>query len=215
MGRLASCAACPRGSFEGLSIGGAAPSWWWMVTCRACVPHIPFAVFYPDGVVHDPVHDGVGVDAASESLVPVLLGVLGGEQGAAGVVAAFHELEQKGAEAFLGQVEQPFVEREGRVAAVSSEQFGSALGFVGGLRPFFLEVRDADAAGAVPVAACLAGKRADDPAFPAAAVALGDDVAVAFDPCAIDEAHAMFIDKRIGSLARRARLRYPRAGLRI
>ena len=114
-------------------------------------------------------------------------GVLGGEQDAAGVVASFHELEQEGAEAFLGRVEQPFVEREDGVAAVAFEQSGASLRFVGGLSPFLLEVGDADVSGAVPVAACLTGKRADDPAFTAAAVALGDDVAVAFDPCAVGE----------------------------
>lgn len=45
--------------------------------------------------------------AVDESLVPVLLEVLGGEQGAVGVVAAFHKLEQEGAEAFLGRVMRP------------------------------------------------------------------------------------------------------------
>ena len=80
----------------------------WRLPAGCVFPHVVVAGFYPGGVVHDPVHDGVGVGAASESLVPVLLGVLGGEQGAAGVVSAFHELEQEAAEAFLGRVEQPF-----------------------------------------------------------------------------------------------------------
>lgn len=73
--------------------GGWAPSVpsLFVVVCRwlpagGVFAHVPVAGFYPGGVVHDPVHDGVGVDAATESLVPVLLGVLGGEQGAAGVV---------------------------------------------------------------------------------------------------------------------------------
>ena len=104
-------------------------------------------------VLCTPVHDGVGVGAATESLMPVLLGVLGGEQGASGVVAAFHELEQEGSEAFLGRVEQPFVEREDRVGAVAFEQSGPSLGFVRGLPPFLLEVGDADVACPVPVAA--------------------------------------------------------------
>ena len=33
----------------------------------------------PDGVVHDPVHDRVGVNSGAEALVPSFLGVLGAE----------------------------------------------------------------------------------------------------------------------------------------
>ncbi|MGD8214485.1 hypothetical protein [Aestuariimicrobium sp. Y1814] len=38
--------------------------------------HVVGAGFDPDGVVDDAVHDGVGVDAGAEALVPVLLLVL-------------------------------------------------------------------------------------------------------------------------------------------
>ncbi len=97
-------------------------------------------------------------------------------------MAAFHELEQEGAEAFLGRVEQPFVEGEDRVRAVAFEQFRASLGLVGGLTPFLLEVGDADVAGTVPVAARLTRQGADDSALAGPAVALGDDVAVSRDP---------------------------------
>ena len=49
-------------------------------------PHVRLSHLYPRGVVDDAVHDGVGVGAASDSLAPVLLGVLGGEQGGAGII---------------------------------------------------------------------------------------------------------------------------------
>lgn len=38
--------------------------------------HVVVAGFQPGGVVYDPVHDGVGVGASSESLAPVLPGLL-------------------------------------------------------------------------------------------------------------------------------------------
>ena len=41
--------------------------------------HVVAAGLDPDGVVHDAVHDRVGVDPGNESLVPILLGVLGAE----------------------------------------------------------------------------------------------------------------------------------------
>ncbi len=169
-----------------------------MVTCRGVFAHVPVAGFYPGGVVHDPVHDGVGVGAATEPLVPVLLGVLGGEQGAAGVVAAFHELEQERAEALLGRVEQPSVEREDRVRAVSFEQFRASLGLVGGLSPFLLEVRDADVACPVPVAARLSGQGADDPAFAGPAVALGYVCSIESGPCERMERFQFPVVPRLG-----------------
>ena len=41
--------------------------------------HVVAAGLDPDGVVHDAVHDRVGVNAGTEALVPILLGVLGAE----------------------------------------------------------------------------------------------------------------------------------------
>ena len=41
--------------------------------------HVVAAGLDPDGVMHDAVHDGVGVNPGAEALVPVLLGVLGAE----------------------------------------------------------------------------------------------------------------------------------------
>ena len=43
--------------------------------------HVVVAGVDPDGVVHDSVHDRVGVDPGAEPLVPVFLGVLGAEHG--------------------------------------------------------------------------------------------------------------------------------------
>jgi hypothetical protein len=41
--------------------------------------HVVAAGLDPDGVVHDAVHDRVGVNAGAEALVPIFLGVLGAE----------------------------------------------------------------------------------------------------------------------------------------
>ena len=41
--------------------------------------HVVAAGLDPDGVVHDAVHDRVGVDSGAEALVPVFLRVLGAE----------------------------------------------------------------------------------------------------------------------------------------
>ena len=41
--------------------------------------HVVAAGLDPDGVVHDTVHDRVGVNSGTESLMPIFLGVLGAE----------------------------------------------------------------------------------------------------------------------------------------
>jgi len=41
--------------------------------------HVVAAGLDPDGVVHNAVHDRVGVNPRTEALVPILLGVLGAE----------------------------------------------------------------------------------------------------------------------------------------
>lgn len=50
--------------------------------------HVVVAGAHPDGVVHDAVHDRVGVRAAPEPFVPVLLLVLGAEDRAAGCLCS-------------------------------------------------------------------------------------------------------------------------------
>lgn len=53
--------------------------------------HVVAAGVDPDGVVDDAVHDRIGVDSRAEALVPVLLRVLGAEDGRGGVVAALEQ----------------------------------------------------------------------------------------------------------------------------
>lgn len=58
----------------------------------AVLPHVGLAHVDPDRVVHDPVHDGVGVHPAAESRVPVLLLELGAEYGRGRAVPQLHQL---------------------------------------------------------------------------------------------------------------------------
>lgn len=144
--------------------------------------HVVVAGAHPDGVVHDAVHDRVGVRAAPEPFVPVLLLVLGAEDRAAGVVAAFHELEEEPAELVVRTVEQPFVEHEQRVRRVAFEDLGPSLGLVARDEPFLLEVRHPDVARADPVAARLSGDRVGEPCLARSGVSLEHHVPVSADP---------------------------------
>ena len=87
--------------------------------------HVVFAGADGDGVVDDAVHDRVGGHVASEPPVPVLDGVLRAEHGADVVVPVLHDLEQEGAHAFVGPVQEPFVQYEQRVRAVFADCFAS------------------------------------------------------------------------------------------
>lgn len=51
-------------------------------------PHVVSASLDPDRVVHDPVHDRVRVDPGTESLMPVLLRILGTEHRRRTVITA-------------------------------------------------------------------------------------------------------------------------------
>lgn len=60
----------------------------------------------------DTVEDRVGLGIAVETARPVLLRVLGAEDRAAGVLAAFHDLVDERADGGPGFVDEPFVEDE-------------------------------------------------------------------------------------------------------
>ena len=56
----------------------------------AALPHVGLAHVDPDRVVHDPVHDRVGMHPAAEPRVLVLLLELGAEYGGTGAAPWFH-----------------------------------------------------------------------------------------------------------------------------
>ena len=56
--------------------------------------HFEGAGLDPEGILHDAVHNRVGVNSGAETPVPVLLGVLGAEHRRGVAVAAFEELQQ-------------------------------------------------------------------------------------------------------------------------
>ena len=70
----------------------------------AALPHVRLAHVDPDRVVHDPVHDRVGVDPAAEPRVPVLLLELGAEDGRGGAAPQLHQLQQHVLDAVLRDV---------------------------------------------------------------------------------------------------------------
>lgn len=53
--------------------------------------HVVRAGVDPEGVVHDAVHDRVGMHSEAGALVPVLLSVLRAKDGGAGVVAPLQQ----------------------------------------------------------------------------------------------------------------------------
>lgn len=63
--------------------------------------HVVVASIDPDGVMHDAVHDGIGVDPGAEPLVPVFFGVLGAEYGRCSVVPSFKQFQQHAAHALV------------------------------------------------------------------------------------------------------------------
>lgn len=73
----------------------------------AALPHVGLAHVDPDRVVHDPVHDGVGMHPATEPRVPVLLLELRAEDGRGGAVPQLHQLQQHRPELCVRLVQQP------------------------------------------------------------------------------------------------------------
>lgn len=83
----------------------------------------------------DAVEDSVGPGIAVEAARPVLLRVLGAEDRAAGVLAAFHDLVDERADGGPGFVDGPFVGDEELVGGEFPDGFRASHGFVAGDGP--------------------------------------------------------------------------------
>lgn len=132
---------------------------------RVALAHVVVAGVDGDGVVDDAVHDRVGGHVAAESLVPVLDGVLRAEHGAYGVVPVLHDLEKERAHAFVGLVEEPFVQHEHRVRAVFADELAYAGRLAGCGVELFRKVGHARVQGPVGLPARLPDNRAREPAL--------------------------------------------------
>lgn len=95
-------------------------------------PHVHLSHLYPRGVVDDAVHDGVGVDAAVEPGMPVLLLELRAEDRGGLLESPLHHLEHEGAEALVGLLEQPFVQHEQLEVRHLPHELGVAPGLIDG-----------------------------------------------------------------------------------
>lgn len=140
--------------------------WLWVgLLVGVVLAHVVVSGADGDAVVDDAVHDRVRGDVAVEALVPVLDWVLGAEHRARGVVAEFHDLQEEGAHAFVGFVEEPFVQDEERVVGVFADELVYAGGFVRGRVELFGEVGHARVQGPVGLPARLFDDRAWRPAL--------------------------------------------------
>lgn len=92
----------------------------------AAQPHVGLAHVNPDRVVHDPVHDRVGMYPAAEPRVPVLLLELGAEDGRCRAVPRLHQLQQHGPELRVRLVEQPFVDHQQPERTVLADELALA-----------------------------------------------------------------------------------------
>ncbi len=115
--------------------------------------HVVTAGLDPDRVVHDPVHDRIRVDSGSESLMPVLLRILGAEHRRRTVVAAFEQFQQHAAHRLIRMIEQPFVYHENAERGVLLQELRRAHRFVQRLRPSFFKIRHANIVRTDPVLA--------------------------------------------------------------
>ena len=106
----------------------------------AALPHVGLAHVDPDRVVHDPVHDGVGMHPAAESRVPVLLLELDVEYGRGRAVPQLHQLQQHGPELRVRPVEQSLVDHERAERPVLADELALAARPLPALLPEVLEV---------------------------------------------------------------------------
>ena len=83
-------------------------------------PHVHLSHLYPRGGVDDAVHDGVGVDAAAEPGMPVLLLELSAEDCGGFLESPLHHLEQ------------PFVQHEQLEVRHLPHELGVAPGLIDG-----------------------------------------------------------------------------------
>lgn len=65
----------------------------------------PGAGIRPDGVMHDPVHNRIGVYPGPESRVPVLLRILSAEHRRRGVVTTLEQLQQHAAHPLIRMIQ--------------------------------------------------------------------------------------------------------------
>ena len=107
-------------------------------------PHVHLARLDPNRVVHYPVHDGIGVNAAAQPGVPVLLLVLSAEDRGLAVAPQFHELHDHAPEVVVGLVQQPLVQHKDLEAAVFPDGLPRRPRTQLGGPPFLLQVRDPD-----------------------------------------------------------------------
>lgn len=147
----------------------------------AALPHVGLAHVDPDRVVHDPVHDGVGMHPAAEPRVPVLLLELGAEYGRGRAVPQLHQLQQHRPELGVRPVEQPLVYHEQAERPVLADELALAAGPVTPLAPEVLEVGLADVARPHPPGAGGLRERAGQVGLARAGEALENHVLAAPD----------------------------------
>ena len=114
----------------------------------AVFTHIHFACLNPDGIMYNPIHDGIGVDASAQAAMPVLFPILRTEDSGCAVMPPFNELEQEMLLILGYAFKQPFVNNQHPIAAVFLQQLG--IGFQG-KRCFIMlnqKIRKADISGA-------------------------------------------------------------------
>lgn len=112
----------------------------------AALPHVGLAHVDPDRVVHNPVHNGVGMHPAAEPQVPVLLLELRAEYGRGRAVPQLQQLQQHRPELSIRPVEQPLVDHQQAERPVLADELALSARPVAALPPEVLEVGLADVA---------------------------------------------------------------------
>ena len=122
--------------------------------------HVLAAGIDPDGVVHDAVHNRIGVHPGAEALIPFLLGILRAEHGRSGIAPVLHQLQQHAAHTLIGVIEKPFIDHQHCEGRALLQEFVLSRGLVLCQRPGFLEVRHTDVMDPNQVLAGLLGQSA-------------------------------------------------------
>lgn len=143
--------------------------------------HVGLPGPHPDAVVHDPVHDRVGVHPAAEPGVPVLLAVLGAEDRGRAAVAQPHQLEQERDHPVVRPVQQPLAQDQERVLGERAHQLRHALGPLPRGVDALIQVGHPEVERAQPPGAGLPGERAGEPRLARAGGPAYHDVAAPLD----------------------------------
>lgn len=98
----------------------------------------------PDGVVHDVVHDGVGVNPGTKTLVLILVGILGAEPRRGTIAASVEELHEHSSDTFVELVESPFIDHQESERGVPVQKLPRPGGFITGQLLGLLELRNAN-----------------------------------------------------------------------